>query len=362
MTAITQDLTTIVRNAQENGLSLQRNGYYHKHPGWFEGLGLSYTDPLDALVGEGYDAEVKKHPLKLSVEGMGDIPFNKYYGLVREPTVKDPHIRATGVVTNRFQPIQQRDVAEMLRPLAEQYPLEMITAYGQFEDHVVWGFRFGEFEIKPKKGRKSDPGMHWLYVDHVNDGSHGLRGLVMDIRIGCTNVLPHSFGKTKLSISLPHVGNVTRRLVDWIGFLNSAKKAAEEQEELYQHLAKVELPRPTIEQVFGSVYQVKRPDLLNNWGDDITENTPDDVADSVERYLLRVKRAKESQQAAIVALDTFNDRNPQFANTGWAALQGVTEVETWKTGRTRGHSLLFGDRAAVINKTVKGVLEAVGQN
>jgi hypothetical protein len=350
MTVKTRELSDLVREAQTAD---GNSRYYHTQPGWFEDLGYGYDDPVDALCLEGHSALIQKVPLNLTLEGYGEIKLANTYGLVREPSIHDPHPRVTATVSGRFQPIQQVDVAEMLKPIAQQFPLEMIAAYGQFNDHVVWGFRFGEFTIKPPTGRKGDDGVHWLYVDHVNDGGHGLRGMLLNIRAKCTNVLPHAGRHSKFSVSLPHVGNVSRRLVDWADFITRAKRAALDETEMYQHLANGTLDRETIEDVFGAVYRVARPASLDGLGDEIGPDTPDDVAASVERYLTRVRRAQKSKQAAIIALDTFNERNPQFANTKWAVLQGVTEVETWKTGRLRGYSLLFGDRSLTINKTAE---------
>lgn len=354
-----QGLSEMVQQAQ---VADQRRGYYHTKPGWFEDVGTDYADPLEALESEGYDAPIRKVPLNLTLEGYGEIKLPDTFGLVREPTIRDPHPRVTATVSSRFHPLQQRDIAEMLRPLIETYPLEMIAAYGRFSDHIVWGFRFGEFLIRPPIGGKTDYGVHWLYIDHVNDGSHGLKGMLLNLRVECTNVLPHAGQNSKFRISLPHTNNASRRLVDWVSFVGAASKAAAQETALYQHFATQQLERGRIEGVFGYVYHVNRPTTLDGLGDDIGPDTPDDVAASVERYLTRKRRADQSKQAAIVALDTFNDRYPQFANTGWAVLQGVTEVETWKTGRTRGHSLLFGDRALTINRAADAIRIAIGMD
>lgn len=362
----TRRLSELVREVQ---LADQRGGYYHKSPGWMtEGSDELYGEaPSVALAEKGLDSQITLAKMEAHLEGFGTIQLGKNFAVVREPNVRDPHPRITGVVSNRFKPLQQSDVAKMLDPIGEQYPLEMLEGYGQWQDHIVWGFRFGEFEIEPPRDPKTHrrgPGagnVCYLYISHVNDGGHGLRGHLRSYKISCTNQVPSMGANSSgdFNISIPHIGNVERKLVDWVNWLDRARAIQEAQRDAQQILADARIARTTQDslktarEVFGEVYRVPMPKLIQDYGTDITDHTDEDIVAAIEKYRMVTKRAAEAEQAAVVAYETYNDRYPAFANTWYTVVQAVAEVETWKKGKTRSHALLFGGRGDAINKVAK---------
>ena len=75
---------------------------------------------------------VRKLPAFIQLEN-GQYIDSGYYGVVREQTEDDPQDRILSMVGKEWTPIQAWDLAKMLDPVSEKYPVETMGALGHGE-------------------------------------------------------------------------------------------------------------------------------------------------------------------------------------------------------------------------------------
>ena len=121
----------------------------------------------------------------------------KSFSVLREPTHDEPEWQVLSTVGEQWTPIQTNDLAVMLDPLSERYPVETAGAIGQGEKIFIT-LDAGESEIAGE-----DHHLYYLVTDH-RDGTGALSMAFTPVRVVCQNTLSLGLNEAKVNVTLQH--------------------------------------------------------------------------------------------------------------------------------------------------------------
>jgi len=104
------------------------------------------------------------------------------------------------VVTERYQTVQPRQIAEFFRDLSESHNMHLETLGGLMGGAVIWGLATNDKEMNVK-GDKVKP---YTLLSTSYDGTQGTRGSFTSIRVVCMNTLRMSYGQDVASFNVRH--------------------------------------------------------------------------------------------------------------------------------------------------------------
>ena len=102
----------------------------------WHGLGNELPNEVyaqDAIVPAGLNWTVEKKPIFAQVEGVDFRPVDKFYA-----TVRSSDNRPLGVVKEKYEPIQNQDVAELADVLTSQFGPSCHTAGSLLDGQKIW--------------------------------------------------------------------------------------------------------------------------------------------------------------------------------------------------------------------------------
>lgn len=85
----------------------------------------------------------------------------------------------------------------------------------------------------------------------------------------------------------------------------------------------------------------------------------------LNKYEQGLVEARGQRQTTMELFRRFNDEQPEFGNTAYAAYQSVTEVTNWlwiRESKKRETAIVMGDRALVNNKAHDLMVEFARKN
>ena len=282
---------------------------------------------------------------------------SEHNAIVREPTLDDPQHRVLSVVGGQWTPIQTKELASYLDPIAEKYPVETLGAIGHGE----------KIFITLDAGEKTIAGEHhhlyYLITDH-RDGTGALTIAFTPVRVVCQNTLTTGLSSAKVSTALKHNKQIKADTQWWIRIMNNMLTSQDQVVAQLERLAHFQLAAGDVGRVLQTAYpEPSRPRKLN-----LTKDiTPDDVSKDTWLTILndtkdmqtKFEKLKENKDkirnAALTRFQVFNDEQPKLANTPWALWQAVVETEDYRKGWRDTSSALFGDRAATKARAFKSV-------
>lgn len=134
----------------------------------------------------------------------------------RKAVVRNDTGKVFDVVSNRYKPVQPREVLEFFRDMADSHGMQIETAGALKEGAVVWGLATNGRKIALKG--TSDIVKPYLLLSTSFDGSQASRGAFTSIRVVCNNTLRLSYATDKEGVvSVRHTtqfdaGDVKARL------------------------------------------------------------------------------------------------------------------------------------------------------
>jgi|TARA_R110002110_G_scaffold59812_3_gene169007 hypothetical protein len=300
---------------------------------------------------------VRKLPAFIQLEN-GQFMESGHYGVVREPTDDDPQDRVLSMVGKEWTPIQAWDLAKMLDPISEKYPVETMGALGHGEK-IFMTLDAGEGAIAGEDHR-----MYYLVTDH-RDGMGALSIAFTPVRVVCQNTLTTGLASAKVSVNLKHNRNI-RQDAEWYVYLfNNMLQAKEKVIPVMNRLAEYRIDETEAKSIINSAYpEASKPRRLT-LSQDIT---PDDVSKEVwlsilndkthhqDEYERRLNRLDAIRAGAWDRYQFFNDKNSRLANTPWGAWQAVVETEDFRKGRANSATSIFGMRAEAKSRAFKTAL------
>lgn len=312
-------------------------------------------DPVKALAQADGHYTTLKFPLYYK-DNNQDIPTGKV-GLIRGRTPLDPERRFVGIATDRYEPIQHTLFADACRPVAEKYPLSMVTLAGTYREHLWLAFDLGQY---PVGGIESEMIQQYLYGGNCNDGGTGISLAVKTERLYCQNQLPTFFNKSSFSVRIRHSAGALLTTQQWVKYLEQVQRMAKAQQEQFDRLVVTNVVKDQIIQMVEAAYPLPKSRTVEQF----VEGQDTELTRHLPEAVRELARTKEGERDRIIVLRgqayrtiqrTF-DESPLIAGTAYGAFNGVTFEESWRLGKGAGESVLFGARAKTCERAFEMAL------
>lgn len=331
-----------------------------REPAW-HGLGDVFTDAptmTEALTRIDGLFEVIKVPIE--VEAFGQKFNTGRFALVRQPVQGDDQPRYFGDVSDLYECVQNRDLAAMLDPITERWPVETVGCLGVGET-LFATLDAGTIEIKGDE-------VHQFYLVTDTKAANGrLRIAVEDVRVVCENTLNMALGQALVQTQLTHVRGINERAAWHVGMIEKMDFALGRVVEAMQTLARTDIDHATAVAIIEATYPlpVKEEavamfesiatflrDNKDSWTDEHREKIAEQrtYASAAAKFLAETKRVENYRDAAVWCYDKLCDEYPKVGGTAWAIYNAIVEVEDYREGTNAvkdAESAIFGQRAKV---------------
>lgn len=331
----------------------------YREPAW-HGLGTVFTEPLsatEALERADADYEIITVPLEYpewlreALEIQHKSTATKQFALVRQAKGSEP-AAVFGTVGDRYTPMQNRDIATALNPLTAEWPVETVGLLAEGKT-LFLSLDAGEGAVR--KNGKLDAIHQYFLVSNTHDKGRSLQIAFTPVRVVCQNTLMSGLSQAQLRANLPHLKGVKTDFEFRVTLMRQMREAQRQVMENMQLLADTAAARSDVKDILQAAYapvpMPRKVEMLNQ-----IEDTSKFSQSEIER-LLRVRekwqydneRVSAYRELAAGRVEVFNDEHPAFANTAWAAWQGITEAENYRRGKKGFESdVLFGERARIM--------------
>lgn len=319
----------------------------------------------DGMEETGLDFEVSKRPNK--VQYQGQMIKTGSYSVVRPPVEGDQEVRIfKGTVGENYEPIQNEDIADILDPIAEDWPLETIGGlrHGQ---KIFVVLDSGTYKVGPENEEIDG----YFLVTDDKAGNQSLRALYTPTRVVCMNTLQIALSEADMTINIQHTSDAQDELEFYAQVMKNMQEGQEAAHEAMDELARADVQVGDVQEVLDHTYpepnmndkaRVGRQ-IRNSVGDTGYSQEQKKIAlDALQRWEKRRDRQKELRDIGFKAYQNFNQRNPNQAETAWAAYNAIAESESWRPGKnesTRGRSNLLGSRGDRTAKAFEASLALV---
>lgn len=353
----------------------------HRKPAW-HGLGTVLTERVEnataALAVTGIDRIVFE---RAKVVGLLDdgtqLPMDAK-GIVVRRDLRDGTVAPLAVLSQDFPLIQNTELAALLDPLCAEWPVETVGALGNGSGLFIT-LDAGEFAVLGK-----DPVRHYFLLSEWRDGTRALAISDVTLRVVCNNTLDAAEAGAVAKVTIAHVGrngggnsrfaDDAAFYVDLLAKLRGHKAAIQA---FYDKLATTTVTPKQAVKVFEQTYPLppaprSMVQLRGVNADEVAAlGRGQQLADKLARAKAHIEywtaRREAQRKHALDTYERFNAEQAVFANTGWAVLNAVTEVEDHRvaTGpaardpRQMAHAAMFGDRAATKQRAVDALRSAL---
>jgi len=297
--------------------------------------------PSVAVKKIGMDYTVDKYPMVALVDKQ-QIDTGKIC-IMRSPTADDPVYQVFGFAGGKYEITQNVDLARIMNPLAEVWPLETMGAINNGKT-VFMTFNTGGVEIE------GDPINGYFMLVDVKDGGTSTKLVYTPVRVVCQNTLISGLRQATVSISIQHTPGAQAQLEARVNLIAKAREAIDETTAVFRKLATARITPNQAELMFDNVYPLPRlPEdaALENYSvEDLGALLFKGVKDSMYDYNYYTERAKTLRAGAMTLYEKLNDEYPALASTPWHAYNAVVESADFRDGgKAPEFSALFGPRA-----------------
>lgn len=319
-----------------------------RQPAW-HGLGKVFENPISALqaVKEAdMDFQIVKEPLFAEINGH-HVPTEKV-GIFRAPTMDDPQHRFFGTVSEDYGLMQNAEIAKILEPLTEKWPVETAGALGHGET-IFMSLDAGDAEIK------GEPVKQYFLLTDTRNGGTSLKIAFTPVRVVCQNTLVSGLRQSVVSSAMTHMPNVSKVLAARVDLLQKMQQALKSTMATFEQLASAAITDDDAQAIFAAAYpEPNKPakmGLLDDFdsatGPDLLGALYDEATRSQEVWQYYCTRTDAFRQGALDCYTRICDEYPAIARTPWAAYNAVVEFADYRTGaKSVQESALFGARAA----------------
>lgn len=291
--------------------------------------------------------------------------------IVRGPTEDDPEHRVLGYAGADYEVVSNREIAELLEPLSQEWPVETAGALGSGE-RVFFTLRTPEVNLfdgiaRPHtKGAGDEILRRHFMVTEGKTGGDALRIKPIDTRVVCQNTLEAAMAESGLSISIPHTANILRDTEFYVNLFKRLRDAQDRSLKLWQRLATKKVVDNQVAAILEAAYPNPKPtgsmlllEAASDLGDMASGLGADKLARGTKVHKYYTERTGALRSEARELLDRLNDEHPVIANTAYAVYNAVAQFEDHREGReSRFESAMFGVRAAAKGRALKAALSA----
>jgi len=280
------------------------------------------------------------------------------YAVIREPTFDDPEHRILSNVGEQWTPIQTADLARMLDPISEQYPVETMGAIGHGEKIFIT-LDAGTGAIAGEEHR-----LFYLVTDH-RDGSGALTIAFTPVRVVCQNTLICGLNDARISASLVHTKQIVEDAEWYTGLFNQMIGSQDRVISQMNELSEVTINEDQVTEIMHSAYpEASAPRQLTLARGISMDDVPATVWSQLSTKRMGLREEWEKRQARVTRIrdsameqyNRFNDEFTQLAKTPWAVWQAVVETEDYRRGHTLSASSIYGQRAEAKGRAFKKAL------
>lgn len=321
----------------------------NKVPAWHQ-LGQVFDKPMTATEA-GDECDLFYTVNKLPLVAQEATPFGVsitetgLFGLVREPTQDDPQQRFFGSCSANYEIIQNKELAQLMDILTDEWPVETCAALGNGETTF--------FLLKaPLVTVAGDEVQQYFAIVDTKDGKTALQIVFTPVRMVCQNTLITGLRQATASIKLAHIDTIDQ--VTWrLQLLEKMRGSMGATLDVFEKMAKYTLGASAIEAALKVAYpdpsKPGKVEMMQELGTEAETILGEhyerfqSITDSWNYYtnVAAVRRAE-----TMVRLDKFNQEFSDKANTAWAVWNSVVENEDFRTGpASMFESTLFGARA-----------------
>lgn len=253
-----------------------------------------------------------------------------------------------GEASTQFRPLQNRELAALLEPIAKEWPVETVGAIRRGADLFIT-LRNGSADIG---GDQVD---NFFFVWNSHDGTASLKFRDTPIRVVCQNTCIMGDRAANIALDVRHTQNILRDATYARDLIVQLKKASATTMEKLGALVNIRLTADQVSEVLEIAYPLKEVnkqlDFYKANKEVLTEEQTDKML-NLEQQALNDRRAiLKSRLAVFESYENFNQTNPITSKTGWALYNAVTEAECWKGGNSEAEtarSVLVGTRGATM--------------
>lgn len=266
--------------------------------------------------------------------------------VMREPVADDPEWRNFGIASTSYAILQNADLAAMIDPLTDKWPVETVGALGKGET-IFFTLKAGNVSIDKYKELLEQ----YFLITDTRDGTAGLKVAFIPHRVVCQNTLKSGLAAATVNVSVTH--NAKTFLRDVSFYMSVAAKLQDAQDktiETFERMMEVKVNWDEVERIVHDAFpkppMPKRVEMSQ--GLDVTSDMKTLVDKSLEAYHIACERADRDRVGSIVNYYKFNTDFPQMAETAWAAVNAVVEhIDHGDTvrgqgGPRRAASVMFG--------------------
>lgn len=323
---------------------------YARTPAW-HGLGRVFDEPLTATQAVemiGADFNYTLQPVIAAIpDGNGKriplvIPGKR--AIVRDRVNEGPE-EVMGIVSDKYEIIQNTEFAAALDALTDQWPVETVGVLKRGKT-IFFSLKAGETQLGSSTIAK-----YFLVTDNKT-GTESARFMYTPIRVECQNCLTAALSSSAVQGTLVHRPGVTREFQFRTGLFAKLMRAQTEVDDAFEAMTKNVLSIAQRDLIFSAYWPQPRKNGRADFAQLVSENDTElrelrnmglDATAEFERLFAR----RDVVMAELdVAYNTFNEQYPDHANTVWAAWNTVVEHADWSnTTDMSDYAALFGERA-----------------
>lgn len=318
-----------------------------REPAWHK-LGTVFHEPItasEAIAKANMDYRVEKFPLvgvRETVDSGGNATMEPMgtpkFGLWREPTDDAPEYHFLGgVVAEGFEIIQNYELAQLVDPFTEEWPVETAASMRDGAITLIT-LDIGQFEVAGEKYK------HFMSVNNGHDGTRSFNLHVTGTREVCMNTLEYGESNAVFNVTLRHSENVKTEAQWYVEQIMTIRSALKRHQELMQRMAEVKLKtadvKGYVESVFPLPKKSQRERFIESAKDVVTEDVyakldANDTSGRTERAVEWVELLRDASMERYVNIE------PNIAGTLMGAYQAVNEVTNWRRGSNADESLVL---------------------
>ncbi len=331
----------------------------HNEPAWHP-LGTVFTDPIDASgavkIADG-EFMLYTCPLQVQLPDGSYMPIDQSVAIMREPLHDDPSWAFFGIAGKDYAMYQNADLARLLDPLTEEWPVETLGFLGHGET------MFATLKAKTLDINGEQLDQYFLVAD-TRDGTASLHIAYTPIRVVCQNTLRTGLAQSTVSVAVPHFGGTFKRDVEfYMATAAKMQEAADKTVDAFNLLMQNRLMPDEFDKIAAAAFPIPtipRRITMSN-GMELTEDMAALVEQSRDEYQRSTLKAFLNRQATGETYQKFNDEYPKLAETAWAAVNAVVEhidhAEVRGNRVARSRSIMFGQAGLAKDRAFKEAMD-----
>lgn len=344
-----------------------------KEPAWHQlGTVIEADDmitPRQGLRRAGLTYHFEKQPLYFQDPETQELRPVPEVAVVRSPTRGDEQWRYISTVHKSYGLLQNEDLAELLEPLVERWPIETIGALGHGETTFMT-LRAGTTDIK---GEALD--QYFLLTDN-RQGIQAVHMGMTSIRVVCQNTLSMALrAKDSALIRLKHFASIKQDLTVLRDIMQQMEQQQLRVNRVFTELAEKTVTSDDVQQIIAAAYPLpttRAKALLDQFGTPLLQQRVNDtdvlanaaVALQDDHYQQVLAMRRETNLLYV----RLSDEYPHIGGTAWAAYNAVAEQSDKPRGRSTtitpkaAQAIVWGSRADERHRALHTAMALVGVN